>query len=204
MHENILYTPIDLITPKINLNNLLKLFFLKCSIHYTKLWKYYTIISRGYQNYEENWNSRYDSTNFSIKYDKDIFTDFPEIFITLKKLPFLQLTHVNILYQIDDIPPHIDYHKDEKIHKKNLCYKWLIYPGISNSFYVLKDEKKYFINPPKNNLIFAIQESEYKHGAIKKDDHKLIISIFGILDEKNHRGLISQSTKKFKNEIINV
>jgi len=96
------------------------------------------------------------------------------------------------------VPLHYDVHEYENSTPNQMCYKWLIISNSCDTFYV---EPKQYIKLPKDNNIFAIKESQVKHGATFNDPKKLIISIFGFYNDK-HNALIDKSQKKFKDYAI--
>lgn len=201
--NKLLYTPIIISTPDINSNLINEEFNKKCSLHYTNLWNFWTIRHKPYKSYTERWENRYVEDSLKPIWDEDFKNKFPECIDFLKKLPFEELTHINLLKQVKDIPLHIDFHKNENITKNEFCYKWLIVPGNKNSFFIESKQNIYtFINPPENYKCFCIQESYIKHGAIKRDDEKIIMSIFGKLNIKEHDNIIKLSMEKFHDTCI--
>lgn len=204
--SNILYSPIDIPTPEIDSIKLNNLFEKNCLLHYTKLWNFYTIkaenikINNTPEGFRKNWLNRYNP-EIITEWDNDFEEYFPEMISFLNLLPFKKLTHINILKQLKDIPPHIDYDKDEQTKYDNLCYKWLAVPGDHDSFFIEKEERL-FVNPPNNFKCFVIQETKAKHGAIKRNNNKLILSIFGIIDLEKHKSLIKRSLERFDDYVI--
>jgi len=201
--DSILYTPVFLKTPLIDSNKLITIFKNNCNLHENKFWNFWTVKFKPYITYDERWNNRYTNDNIEPIWDTDFKYNFPECILFLHSLPFKKITHINLLEQIKDIPLHIDYHSHEKVYKNQLCYKWLILRGEEDSFYIETHNKQIkFINPPNNYHCFCIQESRTKHGAIKKNKEKLIMSIFGELDTEKHKKIIEISNEKFNEHCI--
>ena len=198
---NLLYTPIDIQTPKIN-EDLLQFYMDKnAKLHYTGLWYYWTICAKNIyessiEEYNANWNNRYNS-KVSVEWHPNI-SNVSNVKSTLQLLPYEKITHVNILRQIKDVPLHYDVHEYENSIPNQMCYKWLVISNSFDSFYV---EPKQYIKLPNKNKIFAIKESQVKHGATLSDPKKLIISIFGLYNDK-HNALIRKSQEKFKDYAI--
>lgn len=200
--STVLYVPVAIKTPRINSELLIKLFNLNAKKHSTGLWNYWTIKFKPYEFYDDRWEKRYVNDNVVPIWDETFKNNFSNCVKFLDKLPFTELTHINLLYQIVDIPSHLDYHKNENNYKNQLCYKWLILPGEKNSFYIENKNKKIFLNPPENFRCFCIPESYIKHGAIKNNTNKIIMSIFGKLDKEKHNILIEKSLEKFNEHSI--
>lgn len=204
--NNILYCPIDIETPSINEEKIHNLFYSNCELHYTKCWNYYTICcenlskNKDFQDYKKNWDNRYKFEN-TFEWDQKIEKYFPEIKNTILKLPFNKLTHINLLKQVNDVPPHIDYDKDETVFNNEFCYKWLLIPGKEKSFFIDDTQEKYITTPNKHN-IFVIPETKIKHGAKNTNKNKIIISIFGELNIEKSNNLIKKSYEKFKEYTI--
>lgn len=201
--NKLLYTPIYINSPKIDHDFLNAEFDKNCLLHETKLWNFWNIRFKPYNFYNERWESRYDVDKVLPVWDENFKHKFSEAVEFLNKLPFKNITHINLLKQLKDIPPHIDYHKNEKQIQNQFCYKWLMVKGKDNSFFLeMKDKKIKFVNPPDEYSCFVIPESYIKHGAIKTNEEKIIMSIFGDLDLQMHNELIQLSRTTFHDQII--
>lgn len=197
------YTPIYLKTPLPDAKKLLDFMAIKSKVHSTKLWNYWTVRYKPYQSYDDRWEKRYTNDNISAIWDEDFLSNFPECIDFLNTLPFKEITHINLLEQIKDVPLHKDYHKNESTYKDQMCYKWLLIPGELNSFFIERtDNSILFVNPPPSYNCFVIPESKIRHGAIKKNKEKIIASIFGILDNERHSNLVKISMEKFNEHLV--
>lgn len=201
--SKLLYTPILIPTPEVDSDLINSEFNKKCSMHFTKLWNFWTIRFKPYDSDIERWENRYSNDNIQPIWDNDFKVKFPECVNFLDKLPFEEITHINLLKQLKDIPLHYDYHANENVKQNNLCYKWMIVLGKKNSFFIeSKNKSTFFVNPKVDFSCFCIQESYVKHGAIKRDDEKIVMSIFGKPNIDQHNNLIKLSTEKFYDTYI--
>jgi hypothetical protein len=217
------FCPIDIPTPQLNQELLLKFVSEYGRLHYTGLWTEVPII--GYVSNDSDWHveslrdrawlSRYkapQNIGSNPKWHSGFFgADLDCLKDFLEKLPFHFITHCNILMQQKFVPSHYDidrrYEKDALLKRRDLepaSYKWLLSPHQTQSFFIEDlTQFRHFPQFPKNYECFVISESSCRHGAVlPPSSKKLMLSIFGILDEKKHFEILSRSAVKFKDYIL--
>jgi hypothetical protein len=156
---------------------------------------------RIYDN--EMWENRRETQDI----DPEVFVhpgfedEFPEIVSVLKQLPFKQLSVSGMLYQMGDIPPHNDTHDPRQPTEPRRYTIYLTNPDY-NTFYFEKDGKKYFPKINKDYSCFVFNNTDVKHGALKLDREKIILTCAGILDNEKHDLLLNRSINKFKEELL--
>lgn len=211
------FLPIAMPTPQTSLENLVSFENEFAIDHSTKLWRVLPILAPLRNDHDcqdqalvdEGWLGRFDE-EYPIPPRWLFGSDqrFPELKNFLLSLPFRRLSHCNILRQLQEIPPHIDYEErlEEDSNKAKpwtepASYKILLHGSDVPSFYVCPQReiegRKFPSFPPGFNA-FVVSDRECFHGAQFFPNHpKYIVSIFGLLDHSAHTEMLQKSLEKF-------
>lgn len=128
-------------------------------------------------------------------------TEFPELSNVIRQLPFKQLSVTGMLYQVGEIPLHNDTHD---LHNPIEPRRYTIYltnPDY-NTFYFDINGERVFPKINSDYCCFVFNNTDVRHGALKMNREKIILTAAGIIDHEKHEELLSRSITKFKNHLI--
>lgn len=161
------------------------------------------------KKFEEAWERRYDHHG-EILINQAVYDNLRPLFEQFKKLP-IEVTHAQILRANKDVPKHHDMkHRGglflddfPSVKYEPNGWKIILNETDKKSFFVSKNwhSDNTFISLPKDTNTFVINEKKYPHGSSYVQD-KCVVSIFGIVKEKESNELISKSLKKYKDYAI--
>lgn len=178
------------------------------------------------QHYDTNFINRYNTSLGDPEYITAFNEKFPSIAKIIDQLP-ITLTHVELLSNKKDVPPHFDDWEIDGIvdpvwailttrteeQKAQIpdwdiplnSYKIFIYEDNVSSFYVCKDLLADPIYSSVDEQIYpvAITKLSYPHGATYVPSlRKFVISVWGIIDKDKHMALLHNSYNKHKDTAI--
>ena len=210
----IVYTPVDLpcqvpdhklLVNYIQQNHIINL---QDTYGYTSL---LTAIASRYQ--VNNWrdandvfvDDSYELTNDQTLYSPPGVTSlFPELFEILYKLPYKQILGAAISLHTNYLAPHDD-DADTNDPSSPERYNVLLSPHYGqDSFFICKETDGHRDYPVilKDYPIYAFNNKDIYHGADPVLDRRVIMICSGIIDEEKHQVLITRSTEKFKDYVI--
>lgn len=213
----IAFCPIELDYVEVNENLINSLIDKYNPGHHDKIWETLPLVGRvlsqkdflDAKKFEVAWEKRYDE-NGIILHNENVKTELKPIFDQFLKLPML-VTHAQILRAVKDVPKHHDMkHKNGSFINDlpNDSYEpngWKILLNKVNekSFYVCKDwnSEPNYVKLPNDTNTFVINEKTFPHGSTYTTK-KCIVSIFGLVNKKNADELILNSSKKYKDYLI--
>jgi hypothetical protein len=155
--------------------------------------------------------NRYNTGNDTYRYANGIDELMPEIPYMLNQLPFKKLTVVVLFKQTAQVNHHYDPHTSDvyedhseiEIELEPRRYNILLTKHNTSSFFVSDNtDKKIHPVLTKERPAFAFCERYHYHGADYIGPDKVMLSVFGILDREKHKEMISNSVRKYPNEVI--
>lgn len=210
----LIYTPIDIPCKIPDEKKILEWFHNHCLIG-DDYWEYksgrhqWAMVSTSkepvdWRKYDPNmWENRRveQETKPEIHIHPGFEDEFPELANVIRNLPFKQLSVTGMLYQIGEIPLHNDTFDPHEPLEPRRYTIYLTNPDY-NTFYFNVNGEKVFPKINNDYCCFAFNNNDVKHGAVKMDREKIILTAAGIIDNERHEQLLKQSIEKFKEYLI--
>lgn len=188
--NNILWMPIDI--PKFPIQN----FYIAPEQN----WKFW-----DYKKLTVETNNPY---SFSCLSDQ-IKKSFPLLDRWINLFPFVNIVNIKVNIQKQIVLPHIDFTNPNlkpDLFKNNQIndpcgYRVLIRGERDLKLYVMKDNKKIFVNLPNETDVYVLGQTNCLHG-VEEDIGRTTLYLQFFIDENKQKDLLEKSWKKYKKYAI--
>lgn len=135
--------------------------------------------------------------------------NYPFLENWLNLFPFLHIINVKLNIQKTIVKPHIDFTNpklDLELFKNNernepCGYRVLIRGSRNRKLYIIKNDKKIFVNLPKETDVYVLGQTNCLHG-VEEDIGRTTLYLQFFIDENKQKDLLEKSWKKYKKYAI--
>lgn len=166
------------------------------------------------ENFWQFWNYKKLTAETENPYSYSVLSDqiklsYPLLDNWIKLFPYINIINIKFNIQKNIVNPHrdftnpllnLDLFKNNRLYEP--CgYRVLIKGCRNNKLYVIKDNKKIFVNLPNETDVYVLGQTNCIHG-VEEDVDRTTLYFHFLIDESKHKELLQKSWAKYKNYAI--